>query len=375
MAPVELRAALASLFSLLFGRVSLGEDEEHSGDDFAMVLLLTRLQRHDRHRVPLYVESVVPTYLDFEFRKLFRLSRSTCGALVDEFAASRFYPEGVRGRPQLSAEKTFLIALSYIGSQQTMYQIADKFNVSESSVHVSICRVLNFLFSISEREIRWPDHDEKERNKAAFSKLVRRGRSPLPDVIGAIDGCHVRIAKPTESEQSYYNRKKFHSIILQGVCDAERLFIDVFVGIPGRSHDSRVLEHSFLHEEGITKCEGGYLLGDAAYPLLTWLLPPYRHNPANWQDWMSAFNYAHSRQRVVIEHTFGILKARFQRLLLIDVASIKQAVLIVLAACVLHNRAQRCGDFVVELEVCDSGTDVSSAQPADLLRDSIAKSL
>ncbi|KAH7974078.1 hypothetical protein HPB49_009598 [Dermacentor silvarum] len=100
---------------------------------------------------------------------------------------------------------------------------------------------------------------------------------------------------------------------------------------------------------------------------------------------MTAFNYAHSKQRVVIEGAFGILKARFQRLLYIDVGSIKQAVQIVLAACVLHSKARRCGGGVVEdLEASDSGTYVSSAEPAEgdapalsaaAFRDSIAQSL
>ncbi|XP_037564034.1 putative nuclease HARBI1 [Dermacentor silvarum] len=382
----ELLAMITSLFGVLFARSSPTHepDEDYIGDEFALVLHLMKLHRQDRHRVPLYVESVVPTYMEFEFKKLFRLSRSTCGALIEEFEASSYYPEGTRGRPQISAEKTLLIALTYIGTQQTMYHIADKFDVSESTVHGAISRVLDFIFSISAREICWPDRDEKERSKRAFSELVRR-RSGLPDVIGAIDGCHVRISRPSESEQSYYNRKKFHSIILQGVCNADMLFIDVFIGIPGSAHDARVLRDSFLYDEAPTNCEGGYLLGDAAYPLTTWLLPPYRQTTANWQPWMTAFNYAHSKQRVVIEGAFGILKARFQRLLWIDVGSIKQAVQIVLAACVLHNKARRCGDFVEDLEASDSGTDVSSAEPAEgddapalsaaAFRDSIAQSL
>ncbi|KAL1479123.1 hypothetical protein MTO96_052122 [Rhipicephalus appendiculatus] len=382
----ELLAAAAALSSLLFRRTPLHEDndEECSGDEFAMALFIAKLERHDRHRVPLYVERVLPTYLDFEFRKLFRLSRSTCGALVEEYERSDFYPEGFRGHPKISAEKTLLVAISYLGTQQTMYQIADKFDVSESTVHAAISRVLDFLDSISAREICWPDRDQRERNKRTFMKLVRR-RSGLPDVVGAIDGSHVRIARPTQSEQSYYDRKKFHSIILQGVCDADMMFIDVFIGIPGTAHDSRVLQDSFFYEEAAAKCEGGYLVGDAAYPLKMWLLPSYRHTTAKWEPWMTAFNYAHTRQRVVIEQAFGILKARFQRLYHIDVGSIKQAVQIVLASCVLHNMARRCGDIVEDLEVSDSGTDVSSAEPAEgddtpsrsaaAFRDGIAQSL
>ncbi|KAH8026777.1 hypothetical protein HPB51_024326 [Rhipicephalus microplus] len=78
----------------------------------------------------------------------------------------------------------------------------------------------------------------------------------LPDVIGAIEGCHVRITRPTACEEDYYNRKKFHSIILQAVCDADMVFPDVFVGFPDRAHDAKVLEESFLFEEAASRSDG-----------------------------------------------------------------------------------------------------------------------
>ncbi|KAK8762319.1 hypothetical protein V5799_026415 [Amblyomma americanum] len=376
-------AALAALTDSVDRSETVDCSEDDDGDECVVLVLAAHVERQDRHRVPLYVERVVPTYLEFEFRKLFRISRSLCADITGEFEASAFYPEGCRGRRQVSAHKTMLIALTYIGTQTTMYQIADKFDVSESTVHAAISRILDFLFSISKREICWPDPDERQRSKAAFCQIGRRGQV-LPDVIGVIDGCHVRIARPSESEESYYNRKKFHSIILQGVCNADMVFIDVFVGFPGSAHDSRVLRESFLFKDGESKCEGGYLSGNAAYPLLPWLLPPYRQSTTNWQPWMTAFNNAHSRQRVVVEGSFGLLKARFQRLLYIDVARISQAVHIVLAACVLH-KARRRGDAMEMLEEVDSGTNVSPTEPADddeecavsagTLRDSVAQRL
>lgn len=92
-------------------------------------------------------------------------------------------------------------------------------------MHVAIRRVLDFLLSISEREIRWPNDEEAARNKRAFRALGRCDgvEAGLPDVIGAIDGCHVRITRPTVCEEDYYNRKKFHSIILPDVCDADMM--------------------------------------------------------------------------------------------------------------------------------------------------------
>ena len=52
----------------------------------------------------------------------------------------------------------------------------------------------------------------------------------FPNVIGAIDGCHIRIA-PRKSEQiMHYNFKRFQSIHFQAVCSYDRKFMYIFVG-------------------------------------------------------------------------------------------------------------------------------------------------
>ncbi|KAH7955747.1 hypothetical protein HPB52_003618 [Rhipicephalus sanguineus] len=329
-------------------------------------LLLARLLRQDRHRVPLYVERVVPAYVDLEFKKMFRLSRNTAAALVEEFERSSFHPQGSRGRTQLSAEKTVLIGLTYLGTQTTMYAIADKFDVSEWSVHGAIRRVLDFLISISERETKWPDGNDIARSKRAFHALFQRQgvEAGLPDVIGPLTAAT--------------------SASLDRVCNAERVFTHVFIGFPGRVHDARVLEESSLFRDGELKCEGGYLIGDSAYPLMPWLLPPYHKCGASWQPWMETFDAAHCRQRVVIEGAFGLLKTRFQRLMYVDVATIPQTVDIVMAACVLHNIASRSSDDVDDEQPVDHDADVSSKEPesgavtsvlAKTVRDTVAQAL
>ena len=39
--------------------------------------------------------------------------------------------------------------------------------------------------------------------------------SGFPRVIGAVDGCHIPIRTPSQYPQSYLNRLRSHSIILQ----------------------------------------------------------------------------------------------------------------------------------------------------------------
>ena len=49
-------------------------------------------------------------------------------------------------------------------------------------------------------------------------------------MIGAVDGCHVRISPNEDENQAYRNYKCYHSIHLQAVCTSDRKFTDIFVG-------------------------------------------------------------------------------------------------------------------------------------------------
>ena len=113
----------------------------------------------------------------------------------------------------------------------------------------------------------------------------------LPSVAGAIDGTHIHIRKPFVSPQDYfYFKSGGYTIQMQATVDRHRRFLDVVVGMPGSTHDSRVLRRSSLYQrsmsntlfpEGVT-FEGfsPYLIGDSGYPLHQWLVTPYRD--ARW---------------------------------------------------------------------------------------------
>lgn len=65
------------------------------------------------------------------------------------------------------------------------------------------------------------------------------------------------------------------------------------------------------------------------------------------------YNVLHSKTRVFIEHSFGVLKGRLKILSYINVCSIKRATQIIIACCVLHNLCLANNDlFSVDLELC-----------------------
>ena len=53
----------------------------------------------------------------------------------------------------------------------------------------------------------------------------------IPQTFCATDGSHIKIKAPLECKEDFFNRKKkYYSIVLQGVVNADMKFIDVSTG-------------------------------------------------------------------------------------------------------------------------------------------------
>ena len=72
----------------------------------------------------------------------------------------------------------------------------------------------------------------------------------FPQVAGAIDGSHIPIICPKDNPSDYYNRKGFYSVIMQALVDFRGLFMDVYIGWPGKVHDARVFSNSAIYRRG-----------------------------------------------------------------------------------------------------------------------------
>jgi len=89
--------------------------------------------------------------------------------------------------------------------------------------------------------------------------------------------------------------------VLQGVVDAEMKFTNIYCGELGSPHDARVLRRSLLYDTAENDMESIFSnetckIGDSAYPLLLWLVPPFTDN-GHLTAQQSEFNFLHSSTR------------------------------------------------------------------------------
>ena len=98
------------------------------------------------------------------------------------------------------------------------------------------------------------------------------------------------------------------------------------IGWPGRVHNARVLSNLSLYKKGMeNKLFPGiqakqihdqdifpFLIGDPAYPLLSWLMKSYPENSST-PTIERVFNFSLRCARMTVEDTFGRWKGRFSR--------------------------------------------------------------
>uniref|UniRef100_A0AAX7SDN9 DDE Tnp4 domain-containing protein n=1 Tax=Astatotilapia calliptera TaxID=8154 RepID=A0AAX7SDN9_ASTCA len=182
------------------------------------------------------------------------------------------------------------------------------------------------------------------------TRFIKEGCHKIAGVIGCTDGNHIPIIAPSVNEGDYVNRKSFHSINVQIICDAANIITNVEAKWPGSVHDSQIFRECTLSTKFGHGEFTGYLLGDRGYPCLPYLLTPYPDPEPGPQQ---RYNLANCRTRARIEMTIGMLKARFQCLQRLRVTP-ERACDIIVACVILHNIATIRGEH------CPSEPNISS---------------
>ena len=144
---------------------------------------------------------------DEKFYKLYRFDKSTFQSICDMISDDLNQPK-TASRTSLPPQNQLAIALRFYATGEFQIDVGEGLRVSQSTVNKCITSVSKALDKRFDDHIRWPtDVNSLHKVKTSFFS-----KANFPNVIGAIDGTHIRIVRPHRDEFQYVNRKFYHSL-------------------------------------------------------------------------------------------------------------------------------------------------------------------
>ncbi|KAM6997229.1 putative nuclease HARBI1 [Tautogolabrus adspersus] len=235
------------------------EDE----DDRRVLPAVLRRQRVLRDRL-----NPLEMYDDFDLFSRFRFPRAKIQRITDLLATDLRHETDRNGA--LSRLLQVCLALRYFATGSFQNLVGDSGRVHESTVCRAVRAVAVSLCGHFNQQVRFPSAEQQSITR---QKLYQT--AGFPDLLGCVDGAHFKIKRPSRNENDLVNRKGYHSINAQIVCDADLVITNAVIKWPGAKHDSYILKQCILWRDFEAGKYPGRLLGDSGYPLKMWLMTPY----------------------------------------------------------------------------------------------------
>ena len=321
------------------------QDEEDDDDEAMLFFQINKMKRRKLTVLLGFVEVIVPNFDTKQFRRHFRISPTTFEELLTTIGNKLqdhpqlnqgMLPHASSGRQPIPLANQLLITIWYLSSgTETLVSIGQRFGICEASCHRVRRRMLKFIaIVLVPIYIHFPTGPEIAGKIEGFRQI-----KGFCNIVGAVDGTHIRIRPPGAHRipRYYYNRKGFHSIQTQLCVDSKLHIVDVYCGWPGSTHDAKVYKASPLCHLIKNLPDNVIVIGDAAYPCSKHLVTPFK---GALTDEQKIFNTAFSATRMPVERANGLLKGRFRRLMhYLDMWELEDIVQCILGACVLHEVA------------------------------------
>lgn len=303
------------------------DDSEDEDDEIQM----PRVSLFDRIRTNYFLNGSM-------FREAFRVDREVVVELEQHLG---WYLQVSRRNNALDARQQILTTLHFLGNGAQYHVNGHMHTVSKSTVCRCVHRVCRLIATnLMPLFVRWP----------TTSRIVEAeffNKAGFPHVKGVIDGTLIHIDAPSSDEPLFVSRDNKHSLNVLLASGPRNQFFFVSAKCTGSFHDSRALRVSRLWTSW--EIDGwrpdndrnSILLGDSAYPLRSWLMPPIvRDINANNRRLAQAvpiFLRAHRRTRFIVECSIGILKKEFPFLSQSRFRTPERTCLAVYACVTLHN--------------------------------------
>ncbi|KAF7082595.1 hypothetical protein CFC21_086456 [Triticum aestivum] len=226
------------------------------------------------------------------FESLFKMTRKTfsyicslvMGPSMEDMNRYTFVDERV-----MSLEDRVAVSIRRLQSNEPTESIASSVGVNESIILLVTERFVEAMWEPARHHSNWTDSSEKDQIKSYN----------MHNCCGVI--CTTRIPFGPN-----WDHEKNGSTLMQVLIDPVMRFRNIWLGSAGMNQSS-LLQDSALFKEcekgsllngsklkvGLDGSEvGEYIIGDAGYPLLPWLLTPYQEEDLS--DFKAEFNRRHS---------------------------------------------------------------------------------
>ncbi|EYC32010.1 hypothetical protein Y032_0003g1350 [Ancylostoma ceylanicum] len=294
------------------------------------------------------------TLSDIEFLRRFRFTRRGFYKLV-RMIDQDLAPVTQRSHP-LTTPQQLAVFTSALGSNEHQSVVADSFCCSQATVSRVMRNVSDWFVANARRFIAWPK--EQERMEIGERIFETTG---IRDVIGAIDGCRVRIRVPSAEQMNYLDQDGNTSINVRGIVDDRQRFLWISADSPGGAENSHVFEKSKLYRCMSSGKIPGRLVADEEYGDEEFLLKPVGGDYLT--ESVSNSNETIRRLHEGVQKAFGRMKRQFGALQsgLSSRYGPERAPSVILAATCLYNAAIMFDEPDIETESdSESETDSSS---------------
>jgi len=280
-----------------------------------------------------------------DFRTYMRMTPEVFRELLDR-VGPRIRKHQAR-RPALEAGLKLAITIRFLATGGTYQNMMFGFRVGANTISLFVPEVCDAIVQEYSPEVLVTPRNPEEWKRIA---QVFETRWNFPHCVGAIDGKHIAIKMPAKSGSRFFNHKRFFSIVLLAVVDADYRFIWVNIGSEGACSDAGIFNNSSLAPALQNNTLGlpppdplpnddtdmpYFLVGDDAFALRTYMMKPYPQYRLTRSE--RIFNYRASRARRVSENAFGIMACRFRCLLTTLQTNHINSRRIVKGCVVLHN--------------------------------------
>ncbi|KAM0923312.1 hypothetical protein ACQ4PT_005618 [Festuca glaucescens] len=263
------------------------------------VLQTLFLKDEDMETLPKYMGGTLSCFEDAQrFKSVFKMTRRTfnyiCSMVLGRSMEDMNSYTFINGRV-LCSEDRVAVALIRLYSSEPSETLGSSLGVYESTMKLVTDRFIAAMCKGALRHICWPDSSKMDKIKSRFGKIHN-----MQNCCGVICTTHIPFG-PT------CNHEEDNNILMRVIVDPEMRFMEIWLEWEGSMNWSSNLQGYDIfkyYEKGIvlngSKLKvasdgsevGEYIIGDAGYPLLPWLLTPYQEEDLS--DSKAEFNRRHS---------------------------------------------------------------------------------